>query len=162
MSIINLDGLGDSRDKPRTLGKPNDADAVFVETTGLYEGLPKGTQAWVTGSKVQIGIHRGNLIPIGTDTHEPVVTKVTRVSAQEPPQIIESKPWANEPAPEPATDTVDDEPDVPTPDGEVYNPADHSIPKVIQYIEDHPDEAGAVLAAERAGKNRKGIINEFS
>lgn len=176
MSIISLTGVGDSRDKPRVLGTDDGSETVFVETTGLYEGLPKGTQAWVTGSKVQVGLLRGNLIRIGTSMGDPVVTKVTRIPASEPKPIAESHPWSPEPAPEPAPSPLDElpEPD-PAPEaddgdtgdaGDVgepapYNPAEHTPRQVLAYIKDHPDEAGMILAAERAGKNRKTILSKF-
>lgn len=166
MSITNVSGAGESADKPLVLGVKDDSTARFVETTGLYEGVPKGTQVWVTGSKVQIGIERGNLVPLSPEGH-PGATKVTRASkkgAQQPPPVASTAPWSSkepveEPAPEPEeVDPVD--PDAPE-DGP-YNPANYTVAQVVDYINDHPDEASAVLAAERAGKNRSTIMKEFS
>lgn len=41
---------------------------------------------------------------------------------------------------------------------EGYDPADDSVADVLAYVADHPDEAAAVLAAEQAGKDRKGVV----
>ena len=41
---------------------------------------------------------------------------------------------------------------------EAYDPGSKSVPQVLAYIETNPDEHEAVLAAERAGKARKGIL----
>lgn len=35
-----------------------------------------------------------------------------------------------------------------------YNPADHTVAEVVAYLDDHPEEASAVLAAEADGKAR--------
>ena len=39
-----------------------------------------------------------------------------------------------------------------------YDPDDHTVNEVLDYVDDHPDEVDAVLAAERAGKNRTTLI----
>jgi hypothetical protein len=168
VSIISMNGVGLSADKPHVLGVADGTDPLLVETTGLYEGIPKGQQVWVTGSKVQVGIARGSLIPIAVDGF-PLVEKVTRVSTVEPPTIASTTPWslpADEPtSPPPPPVEADVEPVDPAdldPNEPVrYNPAEHSAAAVIAYIEEHPDEAAAVIAAERAGKNRKTILREF-
>lgn len=35
-----------------------------------------------------------------------------------------------------------------------YDPADYTVPEVLEYLESHPDEREAVLAKERDGKDR--------
>lgn len=41
------------------------------------------------------------------------------------------------------------------------DPSSMSVADVIDYVEAHPNEAKAVLAAEMAGKARKGIVVAF-
>lgn len=38
-----------------------------------------------------------------------------------------------------------------------YDPADHTVDDVLVYLAGHPDEAEALLEAEYAGKDRKGV-----
>lgn len=45
-----------------------------------------------------------------------------------------------------------------TPEG--FDPSEHTVDEVNAYLEDHPDEADDVLAAERAGKARVGVLGE--
>lgn len=48
----------------------------------------------------------------------------------------------------------------PPPGGEVaYDPADYTVEDVKAYVEDHPDEAAAVLDAERAGSDRSTLVS---
>lgn len=35
-----------------------------------------------------------------------------------------------------------------------FDPAEHTIPEVLEHIEEHPEDADAVLKAEEAGKDR--------
>ena len=41
-----------------------------------------------------------------------------------------------------------------------FDPSDHGIPEVLAYLEENPDDRDAVLALERAGKARKGILGD--
>lgn len=41
-----------------------------------------------------------------------------------------------------------------------FDPGEHTVAEVQAYLADHPDEADAVLAAERAGKARVGLVGE--
>lgn len=41
---------------------------------------------------------------------------------------------------------------------EVFDPAGHNVDDVNAFVKDHPELAGAVLAAERQGKNRSSIV----
>ena len=40
------------------------------------------------------------------------------------------------------------------------DPGDHTVAEVEAYLADHPGEAGAVLRAERAGKNRTSLVGD--
>ena len=42
--------------------------------------------------------------------------------------------------------------------GEEFDPSDHNVDEVKAYVADNPDEVGAVLAAEKAGKNRSTLV----
>jgi len=42
-----------------------------------------------------------------------------------------------------------------------YDPGEHTVTEVLDYMEDYPDQADAVLDREIAGKNRKGIVEGY-
>jgi hypothetical protein len=42
-----------------------------------------------------------------------------------------------------------------------YDPAEHTVPEVVEYAEEHPDEAGQLADAEEHGEHRKGIIERL-
>ena len=41
----------------------------------------------------------------------------------------------------------------------VFDPTHYSVPSVLDYLDENPSKTKAVIAAERAGKNRSGIVN---
>jgi len=43
------------------------------------------------------------------------------------------------------------------PEGDTFDPGAHTVAEVEAYLDEHPDERDAVLAAERAGKNRASL-----
>jgi hypothetical protein len=50
------------------------------------------------------------------------------------------------------------------PPGEVipeFDPGDHTVAEVEQYVADHPDQREAVLDAELAGKNRTTLVGSL-
>lgn len=51
------------------------------------------------------------------------------------------------------SDTVDVQLDRP------YNPSFDTVSQVLDHVEAHPEQAAAVLAAERADRNRSGIVD---
>lgn len=69
-------------------------------------------------------------------------------------QEIEDEIAANEEEADAEGDTEDGE------TAEAYDPSEHGVSDVLEYLAANPDEAEAVLAAERAGKGRKGILGE--
>lgn len=42
--------------------------------------------------------------------------------------------------------------------GTSFDPGEHNVEEVEAFLVEHPDDAQAVLDAERAGKDRKGVI----
>lgn len=53
---------------------------------------------------------------------------------------------------------ADEAPEVdPEPTSGVYDPGEHTVAEVEQYLAEHPDEAEAVLDAEQRGKNRTSL-----
>jgi len=42
-----------------------------------------------------------------------------------------------------------------------FDPADHTVPEVVEYVEAHPDEVEDIYAAETAGKNRTTLLNQL-
>lgn len=55
---------------------------------------------------------------------------------------------------EPTSEDADDD-DVPV---DEFEPGKHSVAEVLEYLDAHPDETDAVIAAERDGKNRPTIV----
>ena len=39
-----------------------------------------------------------------------------------------------------------------------FVPAEHTVAEVLEHVEEHPEEAPAVIAAERQTKDRKGVV----
>jgi len=60
-----------------------------------------------------------------------------------------------DPDQEPAAD-----PEPPESLEETYDPAEHNVTAVLEYIEEHPEQRDEVLAMERAGRGRKGILGD--
>jgi len=58
--------LGHDQDRPLVLGAPNDADARYVEGTGLFLAVRKGDRRWVTGDAVDDGLRSGVLVMVYT------------------------------------------------------------------------------------------------
>lgn len=42
--------------------------------------------------------------------------------------------------------------------GDLFDPADWTVAEVEAHLAEHPDERDAILAAERAGKNRSTLV----
>lgn len=67
-----------------------------------------------------------------------------------------------EQTPEPTRESSD-EPGVSEdqePQAEEFDPADHTVSEVKSYLAAHPEDADRVLAAEEAGRGRKGLLEE--
>lgn len=41
-----------------------------------------------------------------------------------------------------------------------FDPTDHTVNEVLEYLQDHPEDRDRVLAAEEAGRGRKGIVGD--
>lgn len=41
-----------------------------------------------------------------------------------------------------------------------FDPSEHTVAEVLTYLEDHPEDHEDVIAAEKSGKNRAGIVGE--
>lgn len=83
-----------------------------------------------------------------------------------PTEIVTNPPLEPQDSTPPSTeDTASDDvkelEDEDTSNGEEdsYDPSDHTAEDVVEYAEAHPDEVEAIIAAEKAGKGRKTIIN---
>lgn len=61
--------------------------------------------------------------------------------------------------------TYDDQPSADKASGDGgsdgFDPSAHTIDEVLSHLDDHPDEAGTVLAAERTGKDRTTLVAEL-
>ena len=51
------------------------------------------------------------------------------------------------------------EPQSAAPEAPAFDPGAHTVNAVREYLDEHPDERDAVLAAEAAGKARKSILS---
>jgi len=50
----------------------------------------------------------------------------------------------------------------PPPEGDTFDPGEHTVADVEAYLDEHPDEIDRVLQAERDGKNRTTLLNLYS
>lgn len=72
------------------------------------------------------------------------------------------------PPPEETPDEPEETPDEPEvepesePESQLFNPSDHTVNEVNEYLAAHPDDYERVLAAERADRGRKGILGDES
>ena len=63
----------------------------------------------------------------------------------------------------PAEDSGEESPADPEPPEsleETYDPAEHNVDAVLEYISEHPEQRDEVLAMERANRGRKGILGD--
>jgi Protein of unknown function (DUF2744) len=102
-------------------------------------------------------------IPVEQDEPDPVVIQdPVSMTAQEADAVAERLRYrgyrVNEPVPKSPGGEVTTLPLAPR-----WNPGDHSVSEVIAYLRNLDDEVekGRVLAAERTGKARNGILKKF-
>ena len=81
-----------------------------------------------------------------------VATEPARVELPDPED-------APEDVPEDEGESEDGESEEEQPENEGYDPADHTVAEVKDYLEKNPGELAAVLVKEKAGDNRKGILD---
>jgi hypothetical protein len=53
-----------------------------------------------------------------------------------------------------------EEPPPDPPVGEVFDPSEHTVAEVNEYLDANPDDEDRVIEAERAGKARKALIGD--
>ena len=53
------------------------------------------------------------------------------------------------------------EPDEGTESDGMFDPSEVNAPEVHEYLKDNPDDVARVISIERAGRNRKGIIDAY-
>lgn len=54
--------------------------------------------------------------------------------------------------------TVEGEEEIVTVDDTRFHPGDHKVEEVAAYVAEHPEDAARVIAEEKAGKARTGIV----
>lgn len=81
-------------------------------------------------------------------------------SVEEEPEVEEEVVEDDEPVEEESDEESDETADEEETGG--YNPSEYSVDEVLAYVDAYPDERDAVLQAEKAGKNRKGIVDKLS
>ena len=67
-----------------------------------------------------------------------------------------------EPTQESSTESGVDEgqPEPPESLEETYDPGEHNVDAVLEYMDEHPEQRDEVLAMERSGRGRKGILGD--
>lgn len=114
---------------------------------------------------VQAAVNRADS-PVGDDPTVPTAGESAEPMAPGPGPIAEELGLPGTVLLDPAGNRLDPETGYPE-EGETrglrsgdgsYDPGEYTVADVNEYIADNPDQADAVLAAERAGKNRAGIV----
>ena len=82
---------------------------------------------------------------------EPLANTDPATSIVLPTRTVED---ADEAAPKARRAAADD-------DDEGYDPGDDSVDAVLAYVDENPNEADRVLAAEKAGKNRTTLVSQL-
>lgn len=60
---------------------------------------------------------------------------------------------------QPVDNSVEDAPEeAPVPEDEVFDPSEHTLAEVLDYLKENPDDKDLIIEAEKTGKNRKGIV----
>jgi len=93
-----------------------------------------------------------------TEPLEPFDPPATQEDLEENEEVNEpSEPEGlPEDTPEPEEEVVEETPDP----NEEFDPFNHSVSEVKDYITEHPDEEEAILLKEIDGKSRKGLVGE--
>jgi len=91
----------------------------------------------------EFAAHR-NSIAAAVPTKE---EKEDAVNADDLPTGTDPEVVQGEPTPPPNTEEIDS-----------FDPGDHTVDEVKAYVEEHPDRKDDVLAAEKDGKARKGVL----
>jgi hypothetical protein len=86
------------------------------------------------------------------------VADVDSDQAQELLRSLGMVPGGGEPVPAGAAPAGDAASGTPG-DGTGFDPAGATVDEVNDWLDQHPDQAAAVLAAERAGKHRAGVMH---
>lgn len=47
-------------------------------------------------------------------------------------------------------------------DTPAFDPTGHTIPDVVAYVQEHPDDVARVVALEQAGKNRPTLLAQLA
>lgn len=113
--------LGHDQDRPLILGAPNNADARYVEGTGLFMAVRKGDRRWVTGEAVDTGLRSGVLMMVYTGDSPALspdqLAKASQGQTVEPEtfQVTSAPPDANLDSLPAAPPKVMADPDAPAP-----------------------------------------------
>lgn len=79
------------------------------------------------------------------------------------PELTPEPEGDGEDALAPAEDSAEEpeaDPEPPESLEETYDPAEHNVTAVLEYMDEHPEQRDEVLAMERAGRGRKGILGD--
>lgn len=94
--------------------------------------------------------------------HEPDSDEVVNIETLTYPERTPEPEGPGEDALAPAEDSDEEEssPEAPESLEETYDPAEHNVDAVLEYLDEHPEQTDEVMAMERAGRGRKGILGE--
>jgi hypothetical protein len=97
-------------------------------------------------------------MPDEPDSDEVVNLEVLTHPETTPEPTQDDEPGAGEDqAPEPEDELA---PEPPESLEETYDPAEHNVDAVLEYLREHPEQRDEVLAMEEAGRGRKGILGD--
>ena len=94
--------------------------------------------------------------------HEPDSDEVVDIPVLTHPETTPEPegPGTDALAPTEDTEETQEEPEPPESLEETYDPAEHTVDAVNEYIAEHPEQREEILAMERANRGRKGILGD--
>ena len=101
------------------------------------------------------------VMPAPYDVHDEAVDLevVTNPELTPEPEGPGEDALATEPEDEPAPES-ESAPEPPESLEETYDPSEHNVDAVLEYMDEHPEQRDEVLAMERAGRGRKGLLGD--
>lgn len=141
----------------RVLPEEEPGAALVAEETHL--AAPEGSPEAAEGRKGMT--EPGNLTVEDLPEDQPEAAEVsdpTEGNDQTEGTDGEEVPPPPDEEPEENPDAGDPPQDVDVPMSEGFQVSEHSVAEVLEHLGSHPEERDAILAAEKHGKNRKGIL----
>lgn len=137
-----------------------------VKQINLTEAPVDIQETQVDGEPADVGAHQKNVATLNAAT-DTVLEQENEPESDEDedeqtePDLIVNPPEVEETDEDDEDEVAEDDEDEVTED-DLYDPSEHNGPDVVAYLESDisEEERQRVLAAERLGKNRKGVLND--